>query len=121
VSSSAHSKGILFGLPWQAVRRSRAQTDRHIAMREHHDAHATRAAHSLTDLPIGTSGFITELTGETVTRLHLMEMGLTPGTEVRVVRVAKFGGPLDIQVRGYRLSIRRDEAHAISVRSGGKE
>jgi Fe2+ transport system protein FeoA len=46
-----------------------------------------------------------------------MEMGLTPGTSVKVIRVAVFGGPLDISVRGYRLSLRREEARAIQLHS----
>jgi len=37
-------------------------------------------------------------------------MGLTPGTMVRMVRAAAFGGPVDIEVRGYQLSLRREEA-----------
>jgi Fe2+ transport system protein FeoA len=40
-------------------------------------------------------------------------MGLTPGVHVKVLRIAAFGGPLDIEVRGYNLSLRRDEATAV--------
>ena len=48
-------------------------------------------------------------------RCRLMEMGFTCGTEVEVSRRATFGGPLEIRLRSYRLSLRRDEAEAISV------
>jgi Fe2+ transport system protein FeoA len=78
------------------------------------------AAH-LSELAPGQIATISAISGETVTRLHLMEMGLTPGTEVKVIRVAAFGGPLDIQVRGYRLSIRRAEAQAIVIAARKKE
>ena len=46
-------------------------------------------------------------------RLRLLEMGLTPGTHIRTIRAAAFGGPLDILVRGYQLSLRRDEAAGV--------
>jgi Fe2+ transport system protein FeoA len=70
---------------------------------------------TLSELRAGESAVIHKLLGTTITRLHLMEMGLTPGTELKVVRVGAFGGPLDIMVRGYRLSIRRDEARSIEL------
>jgi ferrous iron transport protein A len=44
-----------------------------------------------------------------------MELGFTPGIEVEVSRQAAFGGPLEVRVRSYRLSLRRDEAGAIEV------
>ena len=48
-----------------------------------------------------------------------MEMGLLPGTRVRVVRVAPLGDPLELRVRHYALSVRRADAARISVRSEG--
>jgi Fe2+ transport system protein FeoA len=47
---------------------------------------------------------------------RLMEMGLLPGTEVRVVRVAPLGDPLELRLRDYSLSVRRSEAAKIAVR-----
>lgn len=49
-----------------------------------------------------------------VTR-RLLEMGLLPGTQVQVVRVAPFGDPIELTLRGYALSIRRSEAQAIEI------
>ena len=46
-------------------------------------------------------------------------MGLLPGTEVRVVRVAPLGDPIELRVRNYSLSVRRAEAANISVRLEG--
>ena len=70
----------------------------------------------LTDLLPGESGTVHSIKGTSEARLHLMEMGLTPGTHVRVCRIAVLGGPLDISIRGYRLSLRRQEAAAIELR-----
>jgi ferrous iron transport protein A len=64
----------------------------------------------LSALPKGDCGHITRLEGSVQGRLRLLEMGLTPGTHVQVLRLAAFGGPLDVEVRGYQLSLRREEA-----------
>lgn len=55
------------------------------------------------------------LKGGTSYRKKLLAMGITPGTTFRVVRVAPLGDPVEIQVRGYLLSLRREEAALISV------
>jgi len=47
--------------------------------------------------------------------LRLMEMGLIPGTGVRVVRLAPMGDPMELELRGYRLSIRLAEAARVQV------
>ena len=46
---------------------------------------------------------------------RLMEMGLTPGVELRVVGVAPLGDPLELELRGYRLSLRKSEAARVDV------
>lgn len=48
-------------------------------------------------------------------RRRLLELGLLPGTRIEVVRRAPLGDPLELRLRGYRLSIRADEARAIGV------
>ena len=48
-------------------------------------------------------------------RRRLMEMGVLPGTVVRVVRVAPLGDPLVVRLRGYELSLRHDDARAVAV------
>jgi len=47
--------------------------------------------------------------------VKLMEMGLLPGVRVKVIRFAPFGDPIDLQIRGYHLSLRKSEAAQISV------
>ena len=68
---------------------------------------------TLADLKPGECGTVRRLLGATQGRLRLLEMGLTPGVHIRVIRAAAFGGPLDILVRGYQLSLRRDEAASV--------
>ncbi|MBC9070360.1 ferrous iron transport protein A [Thauera sp. CAU 1555] len=48
-------------------------------------------------------------------RRKLLSMGLTPGAEIAVTRVAPMGDPVEIRVRGFALSLRKDEACALSV------
>ncbi|MBR1945935.1 MAG: ferrous iron transport protein A [Alphaproteobacteria bacterium] len=48
-------------------------------------------------------------------RKKLLAMGITPGTLLKVVRVAPLGDPVEIQVRGYLVSLRREEASLISI------
>ncbi len=48
-------------------------------------------------------------------RERLMEMGLTKGTTIEVIRSAPLGDPMEIEVRGYRLSLRRKEASAVII------
>lgn len=49
-------------------------------------------------------------------RCRLMEMGLTKGTAIEVIRLAPLGDPIEISIRGYRLSLRRREASAVMIR-----
>jgi ferrous iron transport protein A len=46
---------------------------------------------------------------------RLMEMGLTPGVDLRVVGVAPLGDPLELELRGYRLSVRKTEAARVEI------
>lgn len=72
-----------------------------------------RAGVTLAELKPGECGTIRRLLSTSQGRLRLLEMGLTPGVHIKVLRIAAFGGPLDILVRGYQLSLRRDEAALI--------
>lgn len=70
---------------------------------------------SLKDVPVGTTVTVLKLTGEGALKRRLMDMGLTKGTEVLVRKVAPLGDPIEINVRGYELSIRKSEAEHILV------
>lgn len=49
-------------------------------------------------------------------RKKLLSMGLTTGAEIRLVQVAPLGDPIEIEVRGYKLSLRKEEAQSLKVR-----
>lgn len=69
----------------------------------------------LSQMTIGQRGTIDQLLGDGEIAQRLLEMGLTPGTEIDIVRFAPMGDPIDIKVRGYHLSVRRQEAEVIRV------
>ena len=71
---------------------------------------------SLKDLPPGGRGRIVGIDGDVEMVQRLLEMGLTPGTELEVVRLAPLGDPIEVRVRGYLLSIRKENAGLIQLR-----
>ena len=74
---------------------------------------------NLDELPVGSSGKVTAITGERALRRRLMEMGLLEGSRLRVVKFAPSGDPIEIQVNDYFLSLRRSEAARIIVMPNG--
>jgi ferrous iron transport protein A len=74
------------------------------------------AAAQLDRLPQGAKGVVRSIGGaSTPLRQRLMELGITVGSDIEVIRKAPFGGPIEISVRGYRLSLRRTEAHILMI------
>jgi ferrous iron transport protein A len=73
-------------------------------------------AQTLTSIPLGARATVVEIKLPPATRPRLMEMGLLVGTEVELVRFAPLGDPVEIKVRGYHLTLRRNEADQILVR-----
>ena len=71
---------------------------------------------TLGDVAVGESGEVVKLHGEGALRRHLMDLGLLKGTEFTVVKVAPLGDPVEIKVRGYELSIRKEEAAIVEVK-----
>ncbi len=73
-------------------------------------------AGTLDTLEIGKDAFIASVEcTEPSLRQHILDMGLTPGTEVTMVKVAPMGDPLEIRLRGYELTLRRDDAAHIAL------
>lgn len=70
---------------------------------------------TLKDVKVGQSATVAKLCGTGAVKRRIMDMGLTKGTEVKVVKVAPLGDPLELNVRGYELSIRKEEAANIEV------
>ena len=70
---------------------------------------------TLADLQPGEKAVVHSLSGDPEASARLMEMGLLPGTEIKVVRFAPLGDPIEIEVRGYHFSLRREEAAFITL------
>ena len=71
---------------------------------------------TIDELTIGESGVISQVGGEGALRLRFLDMGLIPGTTVTLRKIAPMGDPIQIQVRGYELTIRREDARKIDLR-----
>ncbi len=74
-----------------------------------------KGAMTLTSLPIGQAARVTSVHGSGRVTRRLLEMGVIPGITVQVVKMAPFGDPIEVKVRGYNLAMRRSEADAIEV------
>ena len=70
---------------------------------------------TLRDVAIGESATVRRLTVEGALKRHIMDMGITKGTDVYVRKVAPLGDPIEVTVRGYELSLRKSEAESILV------
>ena len=70
---------------------------------------------TLKDVKVGESATVSKLTGSGALKRRIMDMGLTKGTRVYVRKVAPLGDPVELTVRGYELSIRKDEAASVEV------
>jgi len=70
---------------------------------------------TLAEVSVGQRGQVTAIAGSDEISLRLLEMGLTPGVDFSMLGVAPLGDPVEIEVRGYRLSLRKSEAARVSV------
>lgn len=70
---------------------------------------------TLGDIKIGDTGRVAKIRGEGALRRRIMDMGITQGTEVYVRKVAPLGDPLEVTVRGYELTIRKEDARCIEM------
>jgi ferrous iron transport protein B len=70
---------------------------------------------TLADLRPGQGGRVAGLRGPIAVRRRLAEMGLVPGVDLAVARVAPLGDPIEITLRGYRLSLRADQARCVAL------
>ena len=71
---------------------------------------------TIDDLKVGQSGTIAQVGGEGALRLRFLDMGLIPGTKVTLRKVAPMGDPIEIHLRGYELTIRREDAARITLK-----
>ena len=70
---------------------------------------------TLREVPIGSTVKVVKIHGEGAVRRRIMDMGLTKGVDVRVRKVAPLGDPIQLNVRGYELSIRKADAEMVEV------
>ena len=70
---------------------------------------------TLKDTKVGETVKVTRINGEGAVKRRIMDMGITRGVEIYVRKVAPLGDPVEITVRGYELSIRKEDARNIDV------
>ena len=70
---------------------------------------------NLREVPVGQTARVLKLRGEGAVKRRIMDMGITKGVEIKVVKIAPLGDPMELNVRGYELSIRKSEAESIEV------
>lgn len=70
---------------------------------------------TLKEVTCGSTVSVVKLHGEGAVRRRIMDMGITRGTQIFVRKVAPFGDPVEVTVRGYELSLRKADAEMIEV------
>ncbi|MBR2715490.1 MAG: ferrous iron transport protein A [Ruminococcus sp.] len=71
---------------------------------------------TLKDIKVGESTTVIKLNGQGAIKRRIMDMGITKGVKIDVCKVAPFGDPLEVKVRGYQLSLRKADAEMIEVK-----
>ena len=69
----------------------------------------------LSEVAIGSGGRVSKVHGTDAISIRLMEMGMTAGVDVAVIGTAPLGDPIELELRGYRLSVRRSEAERVEI------
>ena len=72
---------------------------------------------TLRELKPGQQGKVTSVGTSGSMKRRIMDMGVTPGVQIKVIKVAPLGDPIEVNVRGYELSLRKDEAAQIQVQA----
>jgi ferrous iron transport protein A len=70
---------------------------------------------TLRDIPVGGAGRVVRIHGSGALKRRIMDMGITKGTDIYVRKVAPLGDPLEVTVRGYELTIRKEEADILEM------
>lgn len=70
---------------------------------------------TLKELKVGESGKIVKVGAVGDVKRRFMDMGITRGVTVKVIKIAPLGDPIEIEVRGYNLSVRKDDASKIDI------
>ncbi len=70
---------------------------------------------TLAQLPVGKTAIIKTVGGEGTLRLRFLDMGLIPKTVVKIQKVAPMGDPIQLLIRGYELTVRKEDAEKIEI------
>ena len=70
---------------------------------------------TLREIKIGGTARVVKVHGEGAVRRRIMDMGITRGVDIKITKVAPMGDPLEVTVRGYELSLRKEDAARIEV------
>lgn len=70
---------------------------------------------SLRDMNVGETSTVLKIHGSGALKRRIMDMGITKGTEITVRKVAPLGDPIEVTVRGYELSVRKDDADILEM------
>lgn len=70
---------------------------------------------TLRDVKVGDSCQVVRLTGSGAVKRRIMDMGVTKGVKIFVRKIAPLGDPIEVTLRGYELTLRKDEAQSIEV------
>ena len=71
---------------------------------------------TLGDAKVGSTVVVTKIEGDSAYKRRIMAMGITKGSELYIRKVAPLGDPVEITVRGYELSVRKDDAQCVQVK-----
>ena len=71
---------------------------------------------TLGDAKVGSTVVVTKIEGDSAYKRRIMDMGITKGSELYIRKVAPLGDPVEITVRGYDLSVRKDDAQCVQVK-----
>ena len=70
---------------------------------------------TLRDAQVGSTVVVTKIEGDSAYKRRIMDMGITKGSELYIRKVAPLGDPVEITVRGYELTVRKDDAQCVQV------
>ena len=71
---------------------------------------------TLGDAAVGSTVIVSKITGDPAYKRRIMDMGITKGSEIFIRKVAPLGDPVEVTVRGYELSVRKNDAQCVLVK-----
>ena len=69
----------------------------------------------LSEFQVGQSGRVKSVFGDSKLKRRLFDMGVTPGADIKLIKLAPLGDPIEVTIRGYQLSLRKAEAEIVTM------